>query len=84
MRKPVFRVSDQIRHNPGCTATDVRDFLNLDSSGIVLSITGTVQLICAFVFAWAKRRFFLDAAHSILILVSLCVIKTNFCHKISY
>ena len=22
MRKPVFRVSDQVRHKPGCTATE--------------------------------------------------------------
>ena len=46
MRKPVFGVSEQVRHKPGCTATEV-----------------TAQLICGFVFAYAKSRFSHDAAH---------------------
>ena len=41
VRKPVFRVSDQIRHKPGSTATEdgLRlEILDLDSRGIVLSV----------------------------------------------
>ena len=75
MRKSVFGVSDQVRHKPGCTATE--DGLRLEISdlgkiGIVLSLqqkkalisfTVTVQMICAFVFAHAKNRLSHDAAH---------------------
>ena len=40
VRKPVFRVSDQVRHKPGCTATEDGKRLeisDLGSRGIVLS-----------------------------------------------
>ena len=37
MRKPVFRVSDQVQHKPGCTAT--KDGLKLE----ILDIDSTVQ-----------------------------------------
>ena len=43
MRKPVFGVSDLVRHKPGCAVT--------------------AQLICVFVFAYAKNRFSHDEAH---------------------
>ena len=41
VRKPVFVVSDQVRHKPGCTATEDGQRLeisNLVSRGIVLSV----------------------------------------------
>ena len=73
LRKPVFGVSDQIRHKPDCTAAEDSqrlEILDLGSRGIVLSIKRkrrrwavTAQLICAFVFAYAKSRFSHDAAH---------------------
>ena len=40
-RKPVFGVSDKVRHKPGCTVTkDVQrpEILDLESRGIVLSV----------------------------------------------
>ena len=72
-RKPVFRVSDEVRHKPGCTATEDcwrLEISDLGNRGIVLSLAKTkalisctvsVQLICAFVFALAKSRFSHDA-----------------------
>ena len=39
MRKPVYGVSDQVRHKPGCTATDhgyKLEISDLESRGIVL------------------------------------------------
>ena len=41
VRKPVFGVSDQVRHKPGCTATEDGEKLEisyLGSRGIVLSV----------------------------------------------
>ena len=41
VRKPVFGVSDQVRHKPGCTATEDGQRLeisDLGSRGIVLSV----------------------------------------------
>ena len=41
MRKPVFRVSDQVLHKPGCTATEKKYRLEISDIGskwIVLSI----------------------------------------------
>ena len=70
-RKPVFGVFDQVRHKPGCAATeDVKrlEISDLESRGIVLSIEriqrcrSTAQLICVFVFANAKVRFSHGAA----------------------
>ena len=75
MRKPVIRVSDQVPHKPGCSATeDGWRFVisDLGSRGIVfrvvktkvlISFAVTPKLICAFVFAYAKSRFSHDAAH---------------------
>ena len=71
--KTVFGVSDQVRHKPGYTTKedDKRlEILDLGSRGIELSKGAdqlhsycTAQLICAFVFAFAKSRFSHDAAH---------------------
>ena len=41
LRKPVFGVSDQVRHKPGCTATEdgySLEISDVGSRGIVLSI----------------------------------------------
>ena len=41
MRKPVFRVSDQVRHKPGCTAQEdgkTLEISDLESRGVVLSV----------------------------------------------
>ena len=41
VRKPVFGVSDQVRHKPGCTTTEDGqrlEILDLGSRGIVLSV----------------------------------------------
>ena len=41
VRKPVFGVSDQIRHKPGCTATEdgsKPEISHLESRGIVVSM----------------------------------------------
>ena len=43
MRKSVFGVSDQVLHNPGCTATEdgLRlEISDLGSRGIVLTMSG--------------------------------------------
>ena len=72
MRKPVFGVSDQVQYKPGCTATEdgyMLEISNLESRGIVLSVYAliscavTAQLICVFVFAFAKSRFSHNEAH---------------------
>ena len=33
LRKPVFGVSDQVRHNPGCTATEDGYMLEMSDLG---------------------------------------------------
>ena len=39
VRKPVFGVSDQVRHLPGCAATEMRlEISDLGSTGIALSV----------------------------------------------
>ena len=66
VRKPVFEVFDQVRHKPGCTATEggLRlEISDLDRSGIALStdvaktkalisFAVTAKLICVFVFEY--------------------------------
>ena len=77
VRKPVFGVSDLVRHKPGCTATEDGyrlEVSDVGSRGIVYSIhiaktkaliscAVTAQLICVFVFAYAKSRFSHNEAH---------------------
>ena len=76
MRKPVFEVSGQVRHKPGCAVTKDGSRLeipDLGSRGIVLAICsknkGADQLrgyheadlrLC---FRICKKPFFPDAAH---------------------
>ena len=71
-RKPVFGVSDQVQHKPGCTASgdykrlEILDFESrvsaLSMYPKLISCVVTAQLICALVLAYAKSRFFHDAA----------------------
>ena len=73
MRKPVFGVSDHVRHKPGCTPTEDSkrlEILDLESRGTVLSCSEnicadhvTAKLVCVFVFAYAKILFLHAAAH---------------------
>ena len=75
MRKPVFMVLYQVRHKSGCTATedDKRlEILDLGRRGIVVakalfSCAVMTQLICAFVFTYAKSCFSHDATNIILL-----------------
>ena len=69
MRSPVFGVVDQIRHKPGSTI--IEDGLRLEisdlrSRGLYYICSEnkgadqvTAQLICVFVFAYAKSHFFI-------------------------
>ena len=71
LRKPVFGVSDLVRHKPGCTATEDAyrlEISDLGSRGIhgtfrvaktkaLISFRVTAKLICVFVFAYAESRF---------------------------
>ena len=72
--KPVFKVSDQNRHKPSCTAKE--DGLRLEFSGVVgnrgicylcseneNNYLHTAQLIYAIVFPSAKSRFSNDTAY---------------------
>ena len=57
MRKPVLRVSDQVRHKPTRDCT-----INVEKTKALIRCAVTTQLICIFVFAYAKSRFSNDAA----------------------
>ena len=69
----LFRVSDQVQHKPGCTATEDslrREILVMEEESIyvaktnvLIKLRGYRQLICSFVFANAKSSFSHDAAH---------------------
>ena len=59
MRKP-----EQVRHKPSCTSTEDGyrlEILDLESRGIVLSVTA--KLISVFVFANANCLFSHDVYH---------------------
>ena len=70
MRKPVFGVSDQVPHKPGCTATEDGYRLEISDLGSIrvaktkalISFEVTAKLICVFVFAYAKNRFSHDVS----------------------
>ena len=76
-RKPVFGVSDQVLHKPGCTATEdglrlVFEFskyrgctIYLAKTKALISCMVTAQLICVFVFTYAKSRFSHDVAKQV-------------------
>ena len=64
MRKPVFGVFNQVGHKLGCTATeDGIVTIYVVKKKMLMSCRVTMQMICAFVFVYAKSRFFYDAAH---------------------
>ena len=74
VRKPVFRVSDLVRHKPGCTATEDGyrlEISDLGRRGIVLSqficVAKTKALVrfavTGFFFHNVKSWFSHDAAH---------------------
>ena len=78
MRKPVFGVSDQVGYKLGCTVTEdgkSLEILDLEVEGLyylrsgkkaLISCTLSTQLICTFVFEFAKSRFSHDWAHMIV------------------
>ena len=72
VRKPVFGVSDQVLHKPGCRHTEdgkrleilylgstCRGFVSsyVAKTKALISFAVTAKLICFFVFAYAKSRF---------------------------
>ena len=67
MRKPVFGVSLQVQLKPGCRATKDGSRFKMycfeAKIKVLISCTVTVQLICAFVFAYVKGRFSHKVAH---------------------
>ena len=72
LRKPVFGVSDQVPHKPGCTAKEdgsrleisyLESTINEAITKALISFAVTAKLICVFVFAYAKSRFSHDPAH---------------------
>ena len=71
-RKPVSVVPDQVPHKLGCTSTEYGQRLEISDLGsrgsvaiyvvktkVFISCTVTGQLICTFVFAYAKSQVFL-------------------------
>ena len=78
MRKPVFRVCDQVRHKPACAATEARYRLessDIETRGIILSRQRTTMALislreCAgwsapLLFAYCINMFSYDVAHAI-------------------
>ena len=77
MRKTNALVSDLVRHKPGFTATKMaRDLIfrfkkveggifsiYVAKTKVLISCAVTAQLICVFVFAYAKCLFSHDTAH---------------------
>ena len=84
-RKPVVRVSDYLQHKRGCITIEdgyrldifkVMDFTIYEvKTKALISCTVTAQLICAFVFAYARRRFSCDAAYIGVALMMVQVIQ---------
>ena len=72
MRKPVFGVSDQVGHKPGWPATENcsrpynsdLDSICVAKTKVLISCAVTGQLICSFVFTFAKIRFSHITDHS--------------------
>ena len=64
VRKPIFGVSDQVGHKPDCAATEdgfgfrkKRDCtICVAKTKALIRCAVTAQLICGFVFAYAKSR----------------------------
>ena len=74
VRKPVFGVSGQVRHNRAAQPQKMarglkfcmkRDFtIYVAKTKALISFAVTAKLICVFVFAYAKSRFSHDADQS--------------------
>ena len=75
MRKPVFHVSDQVRHKPGCTTTEdgwrleISELVSMGSCTIRvaktkarISFAAYCEADLIFVFKYAKSPFSHDAA----------------------
>ena len=62
-------VSKQVQHEPSCAATQDRKYKNctipVAKTKALISCAVTAQLICAFIFAYAKCWFSHDAAHMV-------------------
>ena len=87
-RKPVFGVSDQVRHKLRCTAADngkrikILDFGSRSVDYTIYIITlktikGADGSICAFVFAYSKTRFSHKAAHTFFLLMDCHIVITH-------
>ena len=75
MRKPVFGISDQVRHNQavqpqkmarGLKFRKKRDctiYMYVAKINVLINCTVTAKLIWAFVFAYTKSRFTHDSTH---------------------
>ena len=76
IRKAVFWVSDQVLQKPCCAAKEdgwkLENFglrkkrkytINVAKTKALISCAVNVQLICVFVFAYAKSKFSHDAAY---------------------
>ena len=63
--EPLFGVSEQVWHKPGCATTEDGKMLEISSEELFYLRSGESididQLICVFVFVNAKRRFSHDA-----------------------
>ena len=95
-RKPVFGVSDQVLHKASCAATEDGERLEIVDVDELFYLCSkmkganqlrlTTQLICAFVFAYAKNRFSCErliCLSSILVENSLTILmKVNFFKEI--
>ena len=62
------------KHKPGCTATEDGLRLNILDLG---SRAVTAQLISAFVFAYAKRRFSHDKAHMLRVSIRIIALSSK-------
>ena len=77
VRKPVFGVSDQVPHKPGCTVRKwlvTRNFVSrkqrdctirVAKTKALISFAVTAKLIYVYVFAYAKTRFSHNEAHMV-------------------
>ena len=74
VRKPVFWVSDLVRHKLGCAITEYGKRLEISDLGrrginCTIQVAKTKALICFFVFAYAKKRFSHGEAQIAVLLV---------------
>ena len=80
-RKSIYMVSDQVRHKLRCTAMEDCNKLEILDLGrrrivlfvvktkVLISCEVTVQLICGFVYTYAKSSFSHDVA-----LIMFCIL----------